>query len=70
MNHVCCLKERTKDRHLLRIEEIESVDPDFSATQKGRIRKLLCKPLHPICLIGQPPLHARGQFVHDECKFL
>ena len=69
MNGINNAKQRAKDRKFLRIEKIESVHPQFGAAQKWCINELRGEPLHPIGVIGQSPLHAGSELIHDRGEF-
>ena len=70
MNGINNAKQRAKDRKFLRIEKIESVHPQFGAAQKWCINELHGETLHPIGVIGQSPLHAGSELIHDRGEFL
>ena len=69
MNGINNAKQRAKDRKFLRIEKIESVHPKFGAAQKWCINELHGEPLHSIGVIGQSPLHAGSELIHDRGEF-
>ena len=66
VNRVRRVEKFQKNRHFLRIEKVEPVHPDLCAAQKRRVLQLGSKAFHAIGLIGQPSLHTRGEFIHNE----